>query len=198
MAYTKDLGNVKGEDGDVYLPDISIKNGKLHFQWVKTPAEEVEHRLTQEKDLNIPVYVPTEMNNNGDLTFSLTQTVIGTDGNPLPNDKTFHVKGEKGDTGATAFRIESIDQYPTVNDIPIADRREDTIYVKGTKAWVYKPNINDPTAEQFFMLEGIDLSNYYTISQTYSSSEVNQMFADVTSQVELMHMLLDVENIVLN
>ena len=48
------------------------------------------------------------------------------------------------------------------------------------------------------MLEGIDLSDYYRKSETYNQTEINNMFTEITSQVELIHMLLDVENIVLN
>ena len=191
MAYTKDLGNVKGDDGDVYLPDISIYDGYLRFRWVKTPAEEVANRVTEEKNLNIPVYVPGNMDNDGNVTFSLTQTVRDINGNVLPN-KTLHLKGDKGDPGNASFRIQHVTQN-SINDIPVVDRRTDTIYVKDTKAWVY-----DANAQNFFMLEGIDLSDYYRKSETYNRTEIDDMFNEITAQAELMHMLLDVENIVLN
>lgn len=191
MAYTKDLGNVKGEDGDIYLPSISIKDGYLNFKWIKTPAEQIENRLTEEKNLNIPIYIPSEMDANGNVTFSLSQTVRDINGNILPN-KTFHLKGDKGDTGNTAFHVQHVTEN-SVNDIPVANRQADTIYIKGTKAWFY-----DTEAQDFFMLEGIDLSDYYRKSETYNQTEINNMFTEITSQVELIHMLLDVENIVLN
>lgn len=190
MAYTKDLGNVKGEDGDIYLPEISINNGYLYFKWVKTPADEIENVLTTEKRLNIPVYVPNTMTNDGDLTFTLTQTVRDINGTPLPN-KTFHVKGDKGDTGNTAFRIQHVSEN-NVDQIPVANRRTDTIYVKNTKAWIY-----DDIEEAFFMLEGIDLSNYYKKTETYSQTEIDEMFNEITSQTELAYKLLDIENIIL-
>lgn len=190
MAYTKDLGNVKGDDGDIYLPNISINDGYLYFRWVKTPANEIENVLTTEKRLNIPVYVPGTMDEYGDVTFSLTETVRDINGTPLPNKK-FHLKGEKGDTGNTAFRIQHVAEN-SVDQIPVADRRTDTIYVKNTKAWIY-----DDIEEAFFMLEGIDLSDYYRKSETYNKSEIDTMFNEVTAQVELAYKLLDIENIIL-
>ena len=187
MAYTKDLGKVKGEDGDVYVPTVKIQNGYLHFNWQLTTKENAQSILSG-TNINIPVYVPSSMDQNGNITFTLNETVRGINGEVLQS-YTFHVKGDQGESGYTTFDIQHISG--NIEDIPTNQRKAGTIYVKNTKAWFY-----DEQAEDFFMLEGIDLSDYYRKSETYNKTEINAMFNEITSQMTLAYKLLDIEDII--
>lgn len=189
MAWTKVLGKVTGEDGDVYLPDIRIANGYLHYSWERKTAEEAAEIIEHGKDINIPVYMPGEMDENGYVTFSLSETVKGIDGQNLP-DRTFKLKGETGQTGATAFKIRPVTETSIEN---IENPEADTIYVKDTKVWIY-----DNVEQKFIMLEGLDFSNYYTKSEVYNKTEINSMFNEVASQMELAYRLLEIEETILS
>lgn len=189
MAWTKNLGRVTGEDGEVYMPDIGIKDGYLHFSWVRKTAEEARQELETGKDINIPVYMPGEMDENGYVTFSLSQTVKGIDGSILP-DKTFKLKGETGATGTTAFKIRPVTENGIEN---IDNPQPDTIYVKDKQVWIY-----DPLTQNFITLEGLDFSDYYRKSETYSRNEIDSMFNEVASQMELAYRLLEIEETILS
>lgn len=189
MSWTKNLGRVTGEDGDVFLPDISITDGYLRFSWIKKTAQEAAQIVEQAKNINIPVYVPGDMDEDGYVTFSLSQTVKAIDGSNLP-DKTFKLKGETGATGATAFKIRPVTETSVDN---IVDPQSDTIYVKDKKVWIY-----DATTEDFIMLEGLDFSDYYRKSETYSKNEIDSMFNEVASQMELAQRLLEIEETILS
>ena len=78
-----------------------------------------------------------------------------------------------------------------IEDVSTNDRRSGVIYVKDTKAWFY-----DEQAQSFFMLEGIDLSDYYRKSETYNKNEIDEMFNEITSQMTLAYRLLDIEDII--
>lgn len=194
MAWAKNLGKIKGEDGDVYLPDISIVDGKLHFGWERKTAEEAELILTHGKDLTMPVYVPNiETNENNEPTgwinFSLSQTVRDASNTVLP-DVRFYAKGATGEPGSVAFDIQHFIENTVYN---ITNPQPNTIYVKDKQAWFY-----DPSEEDFFMIEGLDLSQYYKKTETYSKNEIDNMFNEVTSQMELAYRLLEIEETMLS
>lgn len=195
MAWTKNLGKIKGEDGDTYLPDIQIKDGKLYFTWEKKTQDQVAQILEQGKEINIPIYVPEielDENNNptGFINFVLTQPVKGVDNQYLTATKRFYAKGEKGNNGDVSFRI----QHFIENDVHnISNPQPNTIYIQNKKAWFY-----DTTEQDFFMLEGLDLSNYYNMQQTYNKNEIDSMFNEVTSQMELAYRLLEIEETILS
>lgn len=188
MAWTKNLGKIKGEDGDVYLPEVKIQDGKLHFGWEKKTAEEAMNIINNGTDLTIPVYVPSYDSETGNVTFSLSQTVKDASNVELL-DKTFHIKGDTGET-ISVFDIRNFTEN-NVNDIQ--NPEPGVIYVKGKKAWIYNRD-----EEDFFMIEGLDLSNYYTINETYSKNEINSMFNEVSSQMELAYRLLEIEETILS
>lgn len=202
MAYSKDLGRVKGDKGNVYVPSLAVENGYLILTWTETfdndRLEEYESRV------KLPVYYPTktyDANNNeirGTITFVPNIDVVP------GNDETrvFDVLGPQGPEGKIQMDVEVITDkggYTDILDIITNQTKkpdplhpeplENVIYVIDNNAYIYDEQYD----EKVFLLEKfIDLSQYYTKNETYSQAEMNEMFRETASYMELMLLLLDV------
>lgn len=202
MAWIKDLGRVTGNDGNVYMPTVDIKNGQFVFKWELKTAEEALDALQSEKSLTIPVYVPEQSSQDkeaGQMTFKLTIPIKDAEGNYLSQTKTVYVKGEKGDTGTSEFSIYDLenegisimntDDIPS--NIPVTDRNTWSIYIYKKDAWLW-------TGSDFFMMEGIKLDGYCKTSDVYTRTEIDEMFSDIESETEKILLLYDIDNSVSN
>lgn len=197
MTWTKNLGRVKGEDGDVYMPTVAIEDGQFVFKWELKTAEEALDQLQTQKELTIPLYVPEQSSQDleeGNTTFRLTIPVKDSDGRYLSETKTVHTRGLQGEKGDTEFKVYNIAERCQINNetdipsnIPSADRNIYTIYIYNTDAWIW-------TGASFFMLEGIKLDDYYTKPFLYTKDDIDSMFTDVANEVEKILLLYDISN----
>lgn len=185
MAWTKNLGKVKGETGDVYIPSVELdKNGYLSFTWKSKDTGQI----ITEKKIKLPVYIPTESDEDGYINFTATGPVVGADNTPAPSTISFYVKGDKGDSTPTHFQF----QFPAVsNKEQIENPQQDVFYVINKKVYVYN-------GDSFITMEQFDFENYYTTEQVYSMEEIDGMLRDITNQVDLAQKLYDIDEIVNN
>lgn len=180
MAWTKNLGRVKGETGDVYIPLVELRDGYLHFTWKSHDTNEI----VTEQSVPIPVYVPKKYE-NGEITFTATSPVIDpTTNTQEASEFTYNIKGDSGLPGPVHFNVSVISG--SVYDIE--DPQENTFYISGKKVWIYN---ND----DFIVMEQFDFENYYTINETYSMAEMDDMLRDITNQVDLAQKLYDIDEI---
>ena len=188
MTWIKDLGNVKGETGDIYIPELTVtEDGLLHFGWTKATEVEAQDILTRGKDLPMPVYIPGNPDPQGNVTFAVSDAVKNTYGAETFKSKTMNLRGPAGST-TTIFEIQSFSG--DINDVPEEERHTSVFYVEETdqipKVYIYN-------GIKFIMIEGLDFSNYYTKSETYSKNELDAIFSEINSQQELTAKLLDIE-----
>ena len=191
MAIIKDLGRVKGEDGDVFLPTIREDNGEFIISWERISSEEAEQLILDDYPLRLPIYVP-EMNGTN-LSFRLSKPTKDVDGTFLKNIiECGNIKGDRGPEGIVRYNIQQVDPSIDITD-PSIERRIDTLYVQGEKAWIYDPNAADPQ-NPFVRIEGMDLSPYALIENVYSKNDIDEMLNGVTGQVEKIMQLYDVNS----
>lgn len=189
MSVIKDLGRVKGEIGDTYIPKITEEDGQLIFSWEKISYTESKEADLENYVFNFPMYVP-EMNGTN-LSFRLTKPALDTDGTALPSIiPCGNIKGDKGDEGIIRYNIEQISPNIEITD-PSITRKNDTLYVQGKKAWIYDENATDPE-NPFILIEGMDLSAYALSADVYTKNDIDDMFDGVTRQIEKIAQLYDV------
>lgn len=188
MAWIKDLGNVKGETGDVFIPELTVtEDGLLHFGWTRATEVDAHDILTRGKDLPMPVYIPGNPDPQGNVTFAVSDAVKNAYGSETFKSKTMNLRGPAGST-TTIFEIQSFSG--DINDIPEEERHTSIFYVEETDQ---TPKVYIYNGLKFIMLEGLDFSNYYTKSETYSKAELDTIFDEINSQQELAAKLLDIE-----
>ena len=188
MAWTKDLGNIKGDKGDIYIPNITTnKNtGYTTIEWTKAPHNDEMDNNVQK--INVPVYVPNYNEQTGDLTFELNMDGTFTD----ISNETYHIKGETGATGTSTFAIQPF--TGDINDTPTEDRHNNAFYVETTANGVTpKVYIYDKDNDKFISLEGFNFDNYYLKTETYSARDIDSMFTNITNQQKNIQQLLDIE-----
>ena len=171
MTWAKDLGNVKGDKGDIYVPKVinNSNTGYTTIQWIKKAYDATVDEEMQQ--VHIPVYVP-----NYDPDTS----------------NVYHIKGETGATGTNAFAIQPF--TGDINNTPIANRNPNAFYIESTSNGVTpKVYIYDQANDRFVNLEGLAFDNYYLKTETYSASEIDSMFTNITTQQKLIQQLLDIE-----
>ena len=187
MAYQKDLGRVKGDQGNVFIPNMEIVNGKMVFSWTEQSAE--LHTAPPNKEITLPVYYPT-INDQNQLVFVCNSEDI----NPPANaNLTFNVIGPKGDDGEMKLRTQTVTDLETLLSNP-SSIREDTLYITSDN-YVYFINIEEINGENTYTpvkLEGISLDNYYTKQEVYNKTEIDDMFYESATYMALMFQLLDV------
>ena len=187
MAYQKDLGRVKGDQGNVFIPSMEIINGKMVFSWTEQSAE--LHTAPPNKEITLPVYYPT-INDQNQLVFVCNSEDI----NPPANaNLTFNVIGPKGDDGEMKLRTQTVTDLETLLSNP-SSIREDTLYITSDN-YVYFINIEEVNGENTYTpvkLEGISLDNYYTKQEIYNKTEIDDMFYESATYMALMFQLLDV------
>ena len=210
MAYTKDLGNVKGDTGDYFEPSLTIDNdGKVTFLWTKKVYNDTTDPAIS-KNIYLPIYYPESYDERtGNLT--LTKRFV------TNNDQSVvvHIKGEKGDPGDVRFQTQPTlsnheffdemknkpveylmdsDLYNPNDDDNKVKVKEDVLYITNDN-YVYFVTINTnvtPTTYTATKLEGINLDNFYTKQETYSATEIDEMFTTAAADINLIFQLLDV------
>ena len=188
MAWAKDLGNVKGDKGDVYVPRvINNKNtGYTAIEWTKKPYDgTVDEEIQQ---VHIPVYVPNYDPDTGNLNF-----ILNTEGTFKDISSTvYHIKGETGATGTSTFAIQSF--VGDINNTPAANRNPNAFYVEDVSGGATpKIYIYDQEKDKFINLEGLGFQNYRLVSDSYSATEIDTMFSNVSEQQKIIEKLLDIE-----
>jgi hypothetical protein len=218
MSYTKNLGRVKGKQGNYYKPNMYIdrNQGKLVFEWEETNIENEDDPIdeTVTKSIDMPIFIPSYNPVTGDLIFAPTVPIkIGNDIYD-PDDEnfnsatfTFHVKGEKGDPGNVSLKIVHTNKTISELNTQLSIEKEqlenqeideisftsDTIYFAKTSRQNFEQAyIYDDIKEEFFMMEGLDLSEYYTKSQTYNRNEIDDIVDIQNTYLEKIYELLDV------
>lgn len=202
MVWTKDLGNVKGERGDIFVPKISTIAGKLKVEWEKKSNDIVEQPLPIE--LPIPIYIPTQTEDDrikGNITFFVPDTIqkqYGKEDEDIFEPQKFHIKGDAGGT-VVAFNTypfpedEEIAEYDfTADNNNISDNNEKhpnqhTFYIKGDgeEVWIYTPNFERSV---FTKLEGMKLDDYYTKTET--DNRIDEKLGMIEEQVQTLTTLL--------
>ena len=186
MAYQKDLGRVKGDQGNVFIPNVTIENGKMVFSWEEQTAE--LHTAPSRQEITLPVYYPTK-NEFNQLEFVCnTDVYLPTHANLI-----FDVIGPKGDSGEMKLRTQSVTDLETLLSNP-SSIREDTLYITSDN-YVYFINIEEVNGENTYTpvkLEGISLDNYYNKQEVYNKTEIDDMFYESATYMALMFQLLDV------
>ena len=188
MAYQKDLGRVKGDKGNVYVPNLTIENGYLVLTWTET----IDNNRADEyiSRVKLPVYYPTKSGDQLVFVSNSSDVVVGQDLN-----LTFDVKGDKGDPGEMKLRTENVSSLESLLSTP-ENIREDTLYITANDGYVYFINIEGEGANTTYTpvkLEGVNLDNYYTKLETYNRTEIDNMFYDTATYMALMFQLLDVQ-----
>ncbi len=188
MAWTKNLGKVKGDTGDVYIPSVELDSeGFLHFTWTSQDTEEVIKSIK----IPIPVYVPRKYE-DGYITFTATSPIVDPTTNlPKQSEFQYYIKGDQGTPGPVHF-------YTTYtqasNPEDVENPQENTFYIANKKVWIYTSI--DPLKYEY--MEQFDFENYYTIDQTYSSDDIDAMLQSIEDQVELAQRLYDIDELVNN
>ena len=181
--WIKDLGNVQGEKGDTYIPEVvnNVDTGFSAIKWVKKPYDFVsENEYVQ--PINVPVYVPTYDTETGQLSFTLK-----TDGNFSNINNTYTIQ--------SVTQVESVFQFQTftgnIEDINEEDKNSSTFYIENTNQSIPRVYVYDENEEKFINLEGLAFSGYYLKTETYSADEIDQMFHCVAQQQQTIQQLLD-------
>ena len=192
MAWTKDLGNIKGEKGDIYVPTV-INNeytGYTTIQWTKKAYDgTVDEELQQ---VHIPVYVPHYDQNTGELTFELN-----TDGTFSDiSTNVYTLKSEAIYKSAFVIKKFTGDINNVTDKDPSAFYIEDTQGEDHPKVFIYDENNDD-----FINLEGFafdNFENYRLKNDSYSASEIDEMFESVATRQRIIQQLLDIEETIEN
>lgn len=93
------------------------------------------------------------------------------------------------------LRTENVSSLESLLSTP-ENIREDTLYITANDGYVYFINIEGEGANATYTpvkLEGVNLDNYYTKSETYNRTEIDNMFYDTATYMALMFQLLDVQ-----
>ena len=191
MTWAKDLGNVKGDKGDIYVPKVinNANTGYTTIQWTKKAYDgTVDEEMQQ---VHIPVYVPNYDPATGNLVFELNTTGTFKD----ISSNVYHIRGETGATGTSTFAIEHF--TGDINNIPAANRNPNAFYVESTSDGVTpEVYIYDQNRDIFVNLEGFTFDKYYLKTETYSATEIDSMFTNITTQQKIIQQLLDIEETV--
>lgn len=188
MTWAKDLGNVKGDKGDIYVPKVinNANTGYTTIQWTKKAYDgTVDEEMQQ---VHIPIYVPSYDASTGNLTFTLN-----TDGTFEDiSSNVYHIKGETGATGTSTFAIQSF--VGEINNTPVANRNPNAFYIEDVSGdAIPKVYIYDQEHDRFINLEGLGFQNYRLVSDSYSATEIDSMFSNVSEQQKIIQKLLDIE-----
>lgn len=209
MTYTKNLGRVKGEKGDIYYPNLSYEGGNFKFTWTKE-----EDALMPEEgytNLRIPIFIPNYDSNSGDLKFIPNIPVLNENGEIISTDAIespyqWNIRGPKGDTARFDIKYTNRTYNELLSYLHQGNNSEyfnsSTFYmVKSSNAndeadiYVYDDEANTEAGEpELIKVQGIDLSDFYRKSQTYSRNEIDEMFDVQRRYLEEIFQLLDIED----
>ena len=114
MAYTKNLGRVKGKKGNYFVPSVSFEQGQLKFTWTETEVADEESSSNSEippSFINTPIFYPNYDPDTGELSFTPTVPFIK-DGLVInAGDDTqfkWNIRGPRGYPGETKLNVEFI------------------------------------------------------------------------------------------
>ena len=191
MALMKDLGRVKGEDGNIYVPNLSIRNGKLYFEWVETEPD-VNGEISP-VEIPTPFYEPSKQSNGHTIFILKNGNGINNDGTALqPEIDIGDITGPQGEQGPPGqIEIYHVPSNTDITELSSDQRNVNTIYVQGSKAWIYDPSLEN-SENPFVMLEGMDLSGYARTEDVYTKQQINTMFNNVTAEINTIMSLFDV------
>lgn len=216
MSYTRNLGRVKGEKGNYFIPTVSIdkNNSKLSFHWEETIVanEELQDDNSVTTSVEIPIFIPNYNRDTGELSFTPTVPVIKDGLVVNAGDDTqfkWNIRGPKGDSGTVSLKMEhtnktieelenqletELEQLEN-EEIEEISFQTDTIYFTTTNDQnIENAYIYDNIKKSFFMMEGISLSEYYKKNETYNKTEVDDFIDIQNTYLEKIYELLDVPN----
>lgn len=189
MSYVKDLGRVKGDKGIGFKPKKKSETATTAtITWIPTEDNytgPVPEDIIIQKSLIVPVVENNTLSwhqaNNNPEAVELFQNIV------LPNPT--NIKGDKGDTGDTRINILI---YENLDDITVDDTS--TLYYIGNDNDGYAVYAYDPNYANKYRkigLSSIDLSNYYTKSETDQKLKKYATIAYVDEEIALAKDLID-------
>lgn len=196
MSYKEDLGRVKGNKGATLVPIITYTATGIKINWT-TSDSEYDGPFPEEVVLEPAYYIPKYNAETG-----LLEWVNSHEGMPgyesMPEIEPMQIKGDTGATGASEVDIRVIVDrggYTTPTDIinyyTGNNPSEGIIYVIGEEAFVY----DNETGLYYTIEKLVDLSNYYTKSETherfFTKQEVYDWLANINEIQEAIINLLD-------
>lgn len=210
MAYTKNLGRVKGEKGDLYLPQITYTNdGKINFNWDKIVDEASENSITT--TFQAPVFIPEYDSESGICRFvpnmpvQINNEVITEDN--VGERYAWSIKGDPGQDGKTKLNIEYTGKtYEQLLNELETRKNNGTIdqYFESSTLYMVKSQSNpteeadvyayDDKEEKLILIEGIDINQFYKKNETYNQSEIDNMFDIQQNYLQEIFNLLDIED----
>lgn len=219
MAYTKNLGRVKGEKGDLYFPTIQYTDdGEVNFTWNKIIDENGDDTTTT--TFKAPVFIPEYDEETGMLRFVPNRPIaISGDEIVTPtgvgNKYAWKIKGPQGEPAVAEFDINHTNKTleELITDLrtqrgTISSEELKQIYNSST-LYIVKPDSNSTSSadiyvyddaddindsDRFIKIEGMDLSDYYRKNQLYNREEIDNMFDTQQQYLQEILRLLDVED----
>lgn len=199
MPYKKNLGRVRGKKGGYYkIKRVEPKdennpaNNEYNFVLEYDDNENEVAGNTEDLSFSVPMLYPEVKSENGELllTFNFKQKLTNEDIAALQEG--INIKGEPGEIRLNTYHIPS--GYNSIeeaaNSIEGFSKNEHTIYIM--EGDINKIYIWDLANEEFDSLDGVDLDNYYTKSQTYKKEEIDQIMEAINYYDELALGLLDI------
>lgn len=177
MAWIKDLGKVKGENGDIYTPNIETNKNKATIKWNKQLDADSSDSL--EQSFIIPVYVPTYDKTEGKLIFELnTSGTLDVDTYTLPLLKV-------QETINNGFELRPFTGDPN----NIENKEPGVFYIEDTDNDNYRVYIYDTSKNKMVAIEGLafdDFDNYYTKDQ------IDEKMGSIAEQQEYISEMLGI------
>jgi hypothetical protein len=178
MTYTKNLGRVKGEQGDSWTPKIEDKTKYLKITWEKNGT------VPSQKNINKYAFV-LKFNDDGELYFeyeNINNVDIPTQTTPV------QIKGEQGIPGQIITKV--LDTLPATGE-------EGTIYIvpNENNNSFHTSYVYDTEEEEFYQLDDlIKFENYYTKSESnnryYTKSNINERLGNIEqAQLNILNTL---------
>lgn len=166
MSYRKNLGRVKGDAGEIYVPHFVERNGRKYITWGE-PVDNLSN-IPDDIDITPKIYMPT-VQDNGDIYFTLIDAVVDdTNPNSIPlNTNAKNIMGPQGTPGA----IDTVLINPDVDYQNMAQyKKEGQIYIQNGVASVY-----DRETDKFYDLDDAVLTK---LNDYYNKAESHNVFYD--------------------
>lgn len=201
MAYSKNLGRVRGKKGGYY--DINIVRDsegiyKVNYDYQDNNQEQIPGAKNPDT-LLMPVYAPIwETNQLGEPTGRLKFVLREADN--LPNESDYiNLMGPQGPAGEVRINIQHT-SYPTKEAMETAANDPDsgfipdpsTLYIIQKSDALSEIYAYDEDKGHFDSLDGVDLSNYYTKDKVYTKNEIDEFLYDISYYDRLALAMLDV------
>lgn len=184
MSYEQNLGRVKGDTGTVYIPQITIEDGKQYISYTSNDGTEIPASL-QKQEFASKVYVPS-LTENGHLYFTLQNDA----------DQNIDVGYIIGPTGHSTIGTKVVSSTPIYNELPqsekdlIADGRSLIYVIDNDGAYLDSGvfEIKNNEVKFVYFENKVRFNDYYlktetySKAETYSKNEIESQLGNITAQ----------------